>query len=224
MSVWLSHDSLPTSDASPPRSSAPSPLHRIRPQRPHGATRGARLDTNRLNPAETRRNKDAVLDFLASRLATVVSYAMAGEPRDLPAQHPPEDHNSDIDAEGEDDDDDAAVPLAPNGVNGVEHADADTDDEDADAEGEEEDDYDAPQPPPETPETARRKKPTLQDSEPEDDEDDDAALESSEDDAKSDSDDASRESSESEEENAWDADSDAAEEVEIAAVDPNRCM
>lgn len=160
----------------------------------------------------------AELDYLASRFATVVSYAMAAESRNGVVDEPPPEYDSDIDAEGEEDDD-LVMPLT-NGVNGHHRND---DESDADAEGEEVDEeYEDPKEADSGTVAIISRRSGAQ--EHESDEEEDAVIQSSEDDANSDSDNDTDPSAESGPEKEWDGESDAGAGAETTAIDPNRCV
>jgi histone acetyltransferase SAS3 len=166
------------------------------------------------------------LAFLASRLAAVVSFAMA-EPGRLLGQTVSDADLEDIDADGDYEMDDEYEQEAAVGTQTLqadvhttdaEGSDVDAEGSDVDAEGEDDDEDEA--------EPVGAVKIALRRAASSDEEEDyhneeEAAAHSS--DAKtSDSEDES--SADSEEEVPWQAESDNGEEVEVAKSDPNLCM
>lgn len=165
------------------------------------------------------------LAFLASKLAAVVSFAMA-EPGRLMGQAASYTDAEDGDVDGEyelDDEEYDQVAVEEQGPD----ADGNTTDaegSDVDAEGEEvDDDEDEAEPVGAVKIALRRRASSEEEEEEEEGNDEDAAGEFYSDAKTSDSDDESS-SAESGEENQWQGESDDGGEAEVATSNPNACM
>lgn len=155
------------------------------------------------------------MEYLSSRLATVITYAMAGEPsrRLSQEEEDPEYEDGEQDAEGEED-----IPVEQYATPAADEPPYDGEgSSDADAEGEIDDELESEAvgavklPPGEADGDS---------SEEEEDEENDSNPESSGSEAAPGS---SSEESDAEEE--WQAESDAAEDAaDVTMLDPNRCM
>jgi histone acetyltransferase SAS3 len=161
------------------------------------------------------------LAFLASKLAAVVSFAMA-EPGRLMGQTSGDADLEDIDADGdyEMDDDYEQEPVADTPDPQADVHTTDAEGSDIDAEGEEVDDEEDEAEPVGAVKIALRR--AASSDEEEDYHNDEEAAARSSDAKTSDSEDDS--SAESEEEVPWQAESENGEEVEVAKSDPNVCM
>jgi histone acetyltransferase SAS3 len=161
------------------------------------------------------------LAYLASKLAAVVSFAMA-EPGRLMGQTASNADPEDIDADGdyEMDDEYEQEPAAEPHIPQIDGRSTDAEGSDVDAEGEEVDDDEDEAEPVGAVKIALRH--TASSDEEEDYNNDEEAVAHSSDAKTSDSEDES--SAESEEEVPWQAESENGEEVGAAKSDPNVCM
>jgi histone acetyltransferase SAS3 len=159
--------------------------------------------------------------YLASKLAAVVSFAMA-EPGRLMGQTTSNADPEDIDADGdyEMDDEYEQEPAVDTQTPQADGHSTDAEGSDVDAEGEEVDEDEDEAEPVGAVKIANLRRAVSSDEE-EDYNDEEAVAHSS--DAKT-SDSENESSAESEEEAPWQAESENGEEVEVAKSDPNVCM
>jgi len=157
------------------------------------------------------------LDYLANKLATVITYAMASEPSRTAGQGTDiAVEDNDLDAEYEED---IYAKEQPAG-GGDELSDEDAEGSEVDAEGEEDDELAQ-----DDGEAVGAVKVQTDGAADTEDDEEDAAVESGSDAKTEDDSDADEgSSSESEPENEWEAENDEEDEVEPETVDPNRCM